>query len=170
MQNSGLDEAQAEIKIAGRNINNNRYADDTTLLAENRRTKEPLDESERRGRKGWFKTQHSKNSDHGIRSHSFMQIDGERMETVTDFIWGGAPKSLQMVTTHEIKRRLLLGRKAMVDLDRILKSRDITLLTSVCLIQAMVFPVVTYGCKSWIYRNLHTEELMVLNCTVGEDS
>ena len=96
------------------------------------------------------------------------QIDGETVETVRLFSW--APKSLQMVTgCHEIKRCLLLGRKAMKNLDSILKSRDITLLTKVCLVKTMVFTVVMYGCESWTIK-LSTEELMFLNCGVGEDS
>ena len=92
------------------------------------------------------------------------QIDGE---TVADFIFW-APKSLQMVITHEIKRRLLLGRRVMTNLDSILKSRDITP-TNVCLVKAMVFPVVMYGCESWTVKKLSTEELMPLKCGVGED-
>ena len=111
-----------------------------------------MDESERGECKGWFKTQHSKNSDHDIRSHPFMQIDGERMETVTDFIWGGSKIIEDGDCTHEIKRCLLIGRKATTNLDSILQSRDITLLTKVCLFKAIFFPVVMYGCESWAVK------------------
>ena len=98
------------------------------------------------------------------------QIDGETMQTVRDFILGGVPKSLQNGNcSHEIKRCLLLGRKIMTNLDSILKSRDINLLTKVHLVKAMAFPVVMYGCESWTIK-LNTKELMLLNCGVGEDS
>ena len=131
MWNAGLDEAEAGIKIAGRNINNLRYTDDTTLMAESKkRTKEPLDESEREEWKSWLTTQHSKNKDHGILPITPWQIDGETMETVTDFISRGSKITDNGDYSHEVKRRLLLGRKAMTNLDSILKSRDITLPTS----------------------------------------
>ena len=97
-------------------------------------------------------------------------IDGEAMETVTDLIFLGSKITADGDYSHEIKRRLLLGKKAMTNLDSILQSRDITLLTKVCLIKAMGFPVVTYGCESWTVRRLSTEELMLLNCGAGEDS
>ena len=112
--------------------------------------KEPFDE---RGEwKSWLKTQHSKHRDHGIQSHNFMQIDGETMETVTDFIFLGSKITADGDYSHEIKRRLLLGRKVMTNLDCILKSRDITLSTKVHLVKAMVFPVVMYGCESWTVK------------------
>ena len=98
------------------------------------------------------------------------QIDGETMETVTDFIFLGSKITAGGDCSHEIKRRLLLGRKVMTKLDNILRSRDITLPTKVYLVKAMVFPVVVYGCDSWTIRRLSTEELMLLNCGVGEDS
>ena len=98
------------------------------------------------------------------------QIDGETMETVTDFILGGSKITADGDCSHEIKRCLLLGRKAMTNLDSIVKSRDITLPTKVCLIKAVVFPVVMYGCESWTIKKLSAEELMLLNCGVGEDS
>ena len=98
------------------------------------------------------------------------QIDGETMETVTDFIFLGSKMTADGDFSHEIKRRLVLGRKAMTNLDSLLKSRDITLPTKVCLVKAMVFPVVMYGCKSWTTRRLSAKELMLLNCGVGEDS
>ena len=97
------------------------------------------------------------------------QIDGETMETVSDFIFLGSKITANGDCIHEIKRHLLLGRKVMTNLDRILKSRDITLPTKVCLVKAMVFPVVMYECESWSIK-LSTEELMLLNCGVGEDS
>ena len=98
------------------------------------------------------------------------QIDGETMGTVTDFILGGSKITADGECSHEIKRRLLLKRKVMTNLDSILKSRDITLPAKVCLVKAMVFPVVMYGCESWTVKKLSTEELMFLNCGVGEDS
>ena len=98
------------------------------------------------------------------------QIDGETMETVADFIFGGSKITADGDCSHEIKRHLLLGRKVMSNLDRILKSRNITLLTNVLLVKAMVFPVVMYGCKSWTMKKAEYEELMLLNCGVGEDS
>ena len=166
MRNGGLDEAQAGIKIAKRNINNLRYADDTTLMAESEEELKSLlmkvkEESEKAGLKlNIHKTKITASSP--IIS---WQIDEQTMETVTDFILG-APKSLHMVTAAmKVKRCLLLGRKAMTSLDSILKSRDITSPTKVHLVKAMVFPVVMYGCESW-----SAKELMLLNCGVGEDS
>ena len=98
------------------------------------------------------------------------QIDGETVETVSDFILGGSKITADGDCCHKIKRHLLLGRKVMTNLDSILKSRDITLPTKVCLVKAMVFPVVMYGCESWTIRKLISKELMFLNCGVGEDS
>ena len=98
------------------------------------------------------------------------QTDGETIETVRDFIFLGSKITADGDCSHEIKRHLLLGRKVMTNLDSIWKSRDITLLTKVCLVKAMVFPVVMYGCKSWTTRRLSAKELMLLNCGVGEDS
>ena len=98
------------------------------------------------------------------------QTDGETMETVIDFIFLDSKITADGHCSHEIQRHLLLGRKVMTNLDSILKSRDITLSTNVYLVKAMVFPVVMYGCESWTYRKLSTEELMLLNCSVGEDS
>ena len=98
------------------------------------------------------------------------QIDGETVETVRDFIFLGSKITADGDCNHEVKRCFLLERKAMTNLDSILKSRDITLPTKVCLIKAMVFPVVMYGCESWTIRKLSTEELMLLKCGVGEDS
>ena len=149
MRNAKLDEAQAGIKTAGRNINNLRYADDTTLMAES--AKEPLDESEKVGLK--LNIQKTKIIASGpINS---WHIDGE---TVTDFILGGSKITADGDCSHEIKRRLLLGRKVMTNLDSILKSRDITLPTKVCLVKAIVFPVVMYVCElnykeSWVPKD-----------------
>ena len=98
------------------------------------------------------------------------EIDGETVETVSDFIWGGSKITADGDCSHEIKRLVLLERKAMTNLDSILKSRDITLPTKVRLVKAMVFPVVMYGCESWTVKKLSTKELMLLNCGVGEDS
>ena len=109
-----------------------------------RRTKEPLYEDKRGEWKSWLKTQHSKNKDHGIQSLHFMQIDGETTETVTDFIFLGSKITADGDCSHEIKRRLLPGRKAMTNLDSVLKSQDITLPTEVCLVKAMVFPDVVF--------------------------
>ena len=149
MRNAGLEEAQAGIKIAGRNINNLRYADDTILMAESEEEIKSLlmkvkEESEKVGLK--FNIQKIKIMASGpITSR---QIDGETMETVRDFIFLGSKITADGDCSHEIKRRLLLGRKAMTNLHSILKSRDITLPTKVCLVKAMVFPVVMYGCGS----------------------
>ena len=151
MWNAGLNEAQAGIKISRRYINNLRYTDDTTLMAKKgRRTKEPLDESGRGEWRNWLKTQHSENFDHGIRSYHFM-ANRETKQTVRDYVWN-SKITADGDCSHEIQRCLLLGRKAMTNLDSILKSRDITLPTKVHLVKAMVFPVVMYGCESWIIK------------------
>ena len=150
MQNAGLEEAQAGIKIAGRNSNNLRYADDTILTAESEEELKSLlikvkEESEKPGLK--LNIQKMKIIASG--PITSWQIDGETVETVTDFIFLGSKITADNDCSHGIKRRLLLGRKAMTNLDSMLKSRDITLLTKVCLVKAMVFPVVMYGCESW---------------------
>ena len=141
-----MEEAQAGIKIAGRNINNLRYADDTTLMAESEEELNSFfmklkEESEKVGLK-----LNSKKTDHGIRSHHFMAIDGE---TVADFIVLGSKITADGDCSHEIKRRLLLGRKVTTNLESIFKSRDVTFSTKVHLVKAVVFPVVMYGCESW---------------------
>ena len=153
MRNAGLDEAQAGIKIARRNNNNLRYADDTTFMAESEEEPKSLlmkvkEESEKVGLK--LNIQKTKIMASGpINS---WQIDGETMETVSDFIFLGSKITADSDRHHEIKRRLLLGRKVMTNLDSILKSRDITLPTKVHLVRAMVFPVVKYGCESWTVK------------------
>ena len=149
MRNAELDEAQAGIKAAGRNINNLRYADDTTLRTEGEEEVRSLlmkvkEESEKDG----LKLNIEKNKIMLSGPITSWQIDGETMETVTDFIFMGSKITADGYCSHEIKRCLLLGRKAMTNLDTILKSRDITLLTKVRLVKAMVFPVVMYGCES----------------------
>ena len=114
-----------------------------------KRTKEPLDESEKGEWKSWLKAQYSENKDHGIGPVTSWQKDGETVETMADFIFGGSKITADGDCSHEIKRHLLLGRKVMTNLDSILKSRDITLPTKVHLVKGMVFPVVTYRCESW---------------------
>ena len=150
---SKLDEAQAGIKIAGRNINNLRYADDTTLMEESEEELKSLlmkvkEESEKVGLK--LNIQKTKNMASGPTTS--WQIDGETVETVSDFIFLGSKITEDGDCSHEIKRRLLLGRKVMTNPDRIVKGRDITLSTKVCLVKAMVFPVVMYGCESWTVK------------------
>ena len=120
--------------------------------------------------KGWLKTQHSKTKIMASGPITSWEIDGKTVETVSDLIFLGSKITVDGDCSDEIKRRLLLGRKVMTNLDSIFKSRDITLLTKVRLVKAMVFPVVMYGCESWTIRRLSTEELMLLNCGVGEDS
>ena len=159
MRNAGLDEAQAGIKIAGRNINNLRYADDTTLMAENKELKSLLmkvkEESEKIGLK--LNIQKMKITASG--PITSWQIDGETMETLADLIFLGSKITADGDCSHEIKGRLLLGRKNMTNLDNILKSRDITLPTKVRLIKAMVFPVVTYGYESWTIKKAEHQRI-----------
>ena len=152
MRNAGLEEAQAGINIAGRNINNLRYADDTTLMAESEEELKSLliqvkEESEKVG----LKLNIQKTKIIASDPITSWQIDGETVETVSDFIFGGSKITADGDCSHEIKRRLFLGRKVMTNLDSILKSRDITL-TKVHLVKATVFPVVMYGCRSWTVK------------------
>ena len=139
MRNAGLEEAQAGIKSAGRKINNLRYADDTTLMAESEEELQSLLMKVKGEWKSWLKAQHSENLDHGIQSHHFMANRWGNMETVRGFIFGGSKIITDGDWSHEIKRRLLFGRKAMTILDSILKSRDITLPTKVRQVKAMGF-------------------------------
>ena len=153
MRNAGLEETQAGIKIARRNINHLRYADDTTLMAESEEELKSLlmkvkEESEKAG----LKLNIQKTKIMASSPITSWQIDGETVETMTDFIFGGSKITADGDCSHEIKRRLLLGRKVMTNLDSILKIRDITLPTEVCLVNAMVFPVVMYGCESWTIK------------------
>ena len=160
MRNAGLDEAQARIKIAGRNINNLRYADDTTLTAETEEVLKNLlmkvkEEREKVGLK--LNIQKTKIMASG--PITSWQIDGETIGTVTGFIFLGSKITADGDCSHEIKRCLLLGRKAMTNLDSILKSRDIILLTKVHLVKAVVFPVVMYGCESWIIKKAEPQRI-----------
>ena len=155
MRNAGLEEAQAGIKIAGRNINHLRYADDTTLMAEREEELKSLlmkvkEESEKVGLK--LNIQKMKIMASG--PITSWEIDGDTVETVSDFIFFffGSKITVDGDCSHEIKRRLLVGRKAVTNLDSLLKSRYITLLTKICLVKAMVFPVVMYGCESWTIK------------------
>ena len=153
MRNDGLDEAKAGIKIARRNINNLRYADDTTLMEESEEELKSLlmkvkEESEKVGLE--LNIQKIKIMASG--PITSWEIDEETVETVSDFILGGSKITADDDCSHEIKRRLLLGRKVMTNLDSIFKSRDITLPTKVHLVKAMVFPVVMYGCESWTIK------------------
>ena len=145
MQNARLDETQAGIKIAGRNINNLRYADDTTLMAESKELKSLLMKVKEENEKVVLKFSIQKTKIMASSSITSWQIDGETMETVRDFIFGGSQITAIGDCSHEIKRRLLLGRKVMDNLDSIIKSRDITLPIKVHLVKTMVFPVVIYG-------------------------
>ena len=142
MRNAGLDEAQAGIKIAGRNINNLRYEDDTTFMAECKEVKSLLMKVKEKSEKVRLKLNIHKTKINVSGPIISWQIDGETMETMTDFILGGFKITANGDFSHEIKRHLLLGRKAMTNLDSILKSRDITLLTKVCIVKVLVFPVV----------------------------
>ena len=152
MRNARPDEAQAGIKTVGRNINNLRYADDTTLMAESEELKSLLmkvkEESEKVGLK--LNIQKTKIVASGLITS--WQIDGETVETVTGFIFLGSKITTDGDCSHEIKRCMLLERKAVTNLDSILKSRDVTLPTKVCIVKAIVFPVVTYGCESWTIK------------------
>ena len=153
MRNAGLEEAQAEIKIAGRNISNFRYADGITLMTESEELKSLLmkvkEESENFGLK--LNIQKNKIMESG--PITSWQIDGETVEPVTDLIWGGSKITADGDCSHEINRCLLLERKVMTNIDSILKSRDMTLPTMVHQVNAMVFPVVTNGCESWTIKN-----------------
>ena len=153
MRNAGLEETQAGIKIARRNINNLRYADDTTLMAESEEELKRLlmkvkEESEKVG----LKLNVQKTKIMVSSPISSWEIDGETVETVSDFIFLGSKITADGDFSHEIKRHLLLGRKVMTNLDSIFKSRDITLPTKVRLVKAMLFPVVMYGCESWTVK------------------
>ena len=160
MPNAGLDEAQAGINIARRNINNIRYADDTSLMAESKEELKSLlmkvkEESEKVGLK--LNIQKTKIMASG--PITSWQTDGETMETVTDFIFLGSKITADGDCSQEIKRRLLLGRKAMSNLDIIFKSRDITLSTKVHIVKAIFFPVVMYGCESWTIKKAEHQRI-----------
>ena len=152
MQNAGLDEVQAGIKIAGRNINNLRYTDDTSLMAENEELKSLLMKVKEESEKVGLKLNIQKAKIMASSPITSWKIDGGTMEPVRDFILGGSKITADGDCSHEIKRCLLLGRKAMTNLDSVSKSRDITLPTKVCLVKASVFPVVVRGCESWTIK------------------
>ena len=160
MRKAGLEEAQAGIKIAGRNINNLRYADDTTLMAESEEELKSLlmkmkEESEKVG----LKLNIQKRKIMASGPITSWETDGERVEAVLDFILGGSKITADGDCSHEIKRRILLGRKVMTNLDSIFKSRCIILPTKFCLVMAMVFPVVMYGCESWTVKKAECQRI-----------
>ena len=152
MKNAGLEEAQAGIKIARRNISNLRYADDTTLMAESEELKSLLMKVKEESEKVGLKLNFQKTKIMASGPITSWQIDGETVETEADFIFLGSIIIADGDCSHEIKRRLLLGRNVMTNLDSILKSRDITLPTKVRLVKAMVFPVIMGGCESWTIK------------------
>ena len=153
MRNAGLEEAQAGIKIARRNINNLRYPDDTTLMAESEEElKSLLMKVKEKSEKVGLKLNIQKTKIMASSPITSWQIDGETVETVSDFIFLGSKITADGDCSHEIKRYLLLGRKVMTNLDSILKSRDITLPTKIHLVKAIVFPVVMYRCESWTIK------------------
>ena len=153
MENAGLDEAQVGMKIAGRNIKYLRYADNTTLMAEREEElKILLMKMKEESRKADLKLNNQKTKIMACSPITSWQIVGETMETVTDFILLGSKITADCDCSHEIKTCFLLGRKVMTNLDSIFKSRDITLPTKVCLVKAMVFPAVMYGCENWTVK------------------
>ena len=160
MRNAGLEEAQAGLKIAGRNINNLRYADDITLMAESEEELKNLlmkvkEESEKVG----LKLNSQKTKIMASSPITSWQINRETVETVADFIFWGSKITEDGDCSHEIKRHLLLGRKVMTKLESVLKSSNITLSTKVCLVKAMVFPVVMYGCESWTIKKAEHQRI-----------
>ena len=159
MRNARLDEAQARIKIAGRNINNLRYTDDTTLMAESEELKSLLMKVKVESEKVGLKLNIQKTKIMASGPITSWEINGETVETVSDFIFGGSKINADGDSNHKIKRCLLLGRKVMTNLDSIFKSRDITLPTKVRLVKAMVFPVVMYGCESWTVKKAECQRI-----------
>ena len=170
MRNAGLEETQAGIKIAGRNINNHIYADDTTLMAESKELKSLLrkvkDESEKVG----LKLNIQKTKIMASFPISSWQIDGKTVETVRDFILEGSKITADGDCCHEIKRHLLLGRKVMTNLDSIINSRDITLPTKAHLVKAIVLPIVMYGCESWTIKKAEHRRIDPFERLSREDS
>ena len=152
IRNTGLDEAQTGINIVGRNINNLRYADDTTLMAQSEELKSLLMKVKEESEKVGLKLNIQKTKIMASGPITSWQIDWETVERVSDFFWGGSKITANGGCSHEIKRHLFLGRKVLTNLDNILKNRDITLPTKVCLVKAIVFPVVMYGCESWTIK------------------
>ena len=160
MRNAGLEEAQAGINIAGRNINSLRYRDDTTLTAESEEElKSLLIKVKKESEKVGFKLSIQKTKIMASGPITSWETDGETVETVADFIFGGSKITVDGDGSHEIKRCLLLGRKVMTNLDSILKSRDITLPTKVHLVKIMVLPVVMYGCESWTVKKAECRKI-----------
>ena len=171
MQNAELDETRAGINIARRNINNFRYADDTTLNGRKwRGTKESLNDGERGEWKGWLKTQHSKNLIMTSGPITSWQIDGETMERLRDVIFLGSKITAGGDCSHAIRDACSLEKSYDRSIDSVLKSRNITLQTKVCLVKAMVFPVIMYRCESSTTKKVNAEELWFLICGVGEES
>ena len=171
MRNAGLVESRAGIKIARRNINDLRYADDTSLMAESKEELNSLlmkvkEEREKAG----LKLNIQKTKIMASSPITSWQIDGETVERVADFIYLGSKITADGDCSHEIKRCLLLGRKVTTNLESILKSRDITLSTNVCLVKAMVFPVVVYECESWTVKKAEHRRIDAFERGVGEDS
>ena len=159
MRNTGLNEAQDGIKIAGRNINNLRYADDTTLMAENEELETFVMKVKEESGKVDLKLNIQKTKIMASSPITSWQIDGETVQRVSDFIFLGSKITADGDCSHEIKRRLLLGRKVMSNLDSIFKSRDITFPTKVHLLKAMVFPVVMYECESWTIKKAEHQRI-----------
>ena len=165
-----LNEAQAGIKIAGRNINSLRYADDTTLMVESEKLKSLLMTVKEESEKVGLKLNSQKTKIMASSPITSWQIDGKTVETVSGFIFQASKITADGDCSHEIKRLLLLGRKVMTNLDSILKSRDITLPTKVRLVKAMVFPVVMCGCESWTVKKAECQRIDAFEVCVGEDS
>ena len=161
MRNAGLEEAQAGNKISGRNISNLKYADDTTLMTESKEIKNLLMKVEEGSEKVFLRLNIQKTKIMISCPIMSWQIDGETVETVTDLIFGGSKIIEDGDWSHEIKRHLLLGRKIMNNLDNLLKSRDITLPTKVCLVKTMVFPVVMYGYEIWTIKKAECQRIDV---------
>ena len=170
MRKAGLDEAQAGIKIAGRNINNHRCADDTLMAKREEELKSFMMKVKEESEEVGLKLNIQKTKTMASSTITSWQIDGEIIETVTDYILGVSKNTADGDWSREIQRCLPLGRKAMTNLDNILKIRDITLPTKVHVVRAMVFPVVMYGCESWTIKKAECRRIDVLNCGVGEDS
>ena len=170
MRNDGLAESQAGIKIAGRSINNLRYAEDTTLMAESEELKSLLIKVKEESEKVGLKLNIQKTKIRASGPITSWQIDGEAMETVTDLIFWGSKIAADGDCSHEIKRCLLLRRKVMTNLDSILKHRHITLPTKVRLVKATVFPVVMYQFESWTIRKADCRRIDAFDLWVGEDS
>ena len=160
MRNTGLEETQAGIKIAGKSINNLRYADDTNLMAESEEElKSLLVKVKKESEKVDLKLNIQKTKIMASGPITSWETDGETVETVSEFIFGGSKITADGDCSHEIKRRILLGRKVMTNLDSIFKSRDITLPTKVPLVKAMVFPAVMYGCESWTVKKAERQRI-----------